>query len=85
MISPRKIDIQYFIRGIKEYRVTQIKRDLIKVEIVKGQDFTKNTIESIRRQILNGCHNEEIKVEVDLVQKIKRNTAKMRTVASLVK
>lgn len=85
LISPRKVDIQYFVGGVGEYAVTQVRRDLIKVEIVKGEGFNESTIESVRDQILVGCLNEKIDVDVELVQRIKKSSGKMRTVASMIK
>jgi phenylacetate-CoA ligase len=83
-ISPRRINLLDSVKGVKEYATTQVSRDLIRVEIVKNGDFGEDTVESIKRQVRNGCLGEAVKVDVDLVQEIKRRAGKIRTVTSLV-
>jgi len=84
-ISPRKINLLDSVKGVREYVTIQLKKDILKVQVVKDKDFTENTIESIKRQILKGCLGESIKIDVELVEKIKKNAGKIRTVMSLIK
>jgi phenylacetate-CoA ligase len=84
-ISPRRINLLDAVKGVKEYTTTQLKKDLIQVQFVKNRDFTEDTIESVKRQIHKGCLEEAIKVDVELVREIRRNSGKIRTVISLVK
>jgi phenylacetate-CoA ligase len=83
-ISPRRINLLDSVKGVKQYVTTQLKRDLIRVEVVKDRDFEENTVESIKKHIREGCLGEAVNIEVELVGKIKRNTGKIRTVVSLV-
>jgi phenylacetate-CoA ligase len=84
-VSPRKINVLDKLKGVKEYNIIQYKEDFIKVKIVKNDDFTENTIESIKTQILKGCQEDNIKIEIELVKEIERNSGKIRTVTSLIK
>ncbi|TKJ38106.1 MAG: hypothetical protein CEE38_04940 [Planctomycetes bacterium B3_Pla] len=84
-VSPRKINLLDSVKGIKEYVTIQLKKDLIKVEVVRSQDFTEDAVESIKKQIRQGCMGEAVDVNVELVMKIKRKPGKIRTVISLVK
>ncbi|UCC99855.1 MAG: phenylacetate--CoA ligase family protein, partial [Phycisphaerales bacterium] len=81
-ISPRRINLLDTVKGIDEYITTQIARDVIRIEAVKNADFAADTIESIKKQIRSGCLGEDIKVEVEFVEKIKRKAGKIRTVTS---
>jgi len=84
-ISPRRINLLDSVKGIREYMTIQLKKDLIKVKVVKGRGFTEDTVEYVKRQIHKGCLEEAIKVDVEIVDQIARKSGKIRTVISLVK
>jgi phenylacetate-CoA ligase len=83
-ISPRRINLLDAVRGIREYKTTQLRRDLIEVEAVKSEEFTETTIESIKAHILEGCLGETISIVVKMVPSLERTPGKIRTVTSLV-
>ena len=84
-ISPRRINLLDSVKGIEQYVTTQLRRDLIRVEVVKNRDFTDDTIDSIKSLIMEGCLGEAINIDVELVEEIRKNSGKIRTVISLVK
>jgi len=86
MVSPRHINIIEDIPGVGAYRTIQEKIDLIRVLLVKDESFSAHTVKEIKKRILEGCHNEKIKVDVKLVDAVKpEENGKVRTVISKVK
>ncbi len=83
IISPRNINVLEGIPGILQYQTIQEKRDKFFVKVVKGKEFTENTIEQIRNIIEAGCLGEDVSVQVEIVDEIpKERTGKIRTIIS---
>jgi phenylacetate-CoA ligase len=83
VISPRNINFLENVKGILEYRIIQKKLDTILIQITKGPEFSENTISQTKDEIRNGCLNEDITIDVEIVDKISRDkSGKTRAVIS---
>ena len=83
VISPRNINFLENVKGISEYRIIQKELDRILLQIVKGIDFSENTISQAKNVIRNGCLDEDIGINVEFVEKIPRDkSGKKRAVIS---
>ncbi len=86
VISPRNINFLENVRGISEYRIIQKTQDKILVQIIKGTEFSENTVSEAEKEIRNGCLNEDITINVEIVEKIPRDkSGKTRAVVSELK
>lgn len=73
------------IQGIAHCKIIQEKRDVIKVQIVKGKYFLEDIPDRIKKDILNAL-GETLHIEIEILDKIPRdNTGKFRPVVSKVK
>lgn len=69
---------------IAQFKVIQEKKDLIKVQIVMGRNFSQETIEQVKREIKNVL-GEDINIEIEIVNEIpKEKSGKVRSVVSRV-
>lgn len=85
-ISARNIGTLEYIDGIARCRIIQEQKDKIIVQIVKGRNFSQETIKQVREKILRGCLGEDVKIVVKLVEGIpKDKSGKIRMVMSKVK
>jgi len=85
-ISARNIGTLEYIDGIARCRIIQEQKDKIIVQIVKGRNFSQETIKQVREKILRGCLGEDVKIVVKLVEEIpKDKSGKIRMVMSKVK
>jgi len=86
VISPRNINFLENVRGISKYRIIQKTQDKILVQIIKGPEFSENTVSQAEKEIRNGCLNEDITISVETVEKIpKDKSGKTRAVVSELK
>jgi len=86
VISPRNINFLENVKGILEYRIIQKKLDTILIQIRKGTEFSENTISQTKDEIRNGCLNEDITIDVEIVDEISRDkSGKTRAVVSELK
>jgi phenylacetate-CoA ligase len=69
---------------IAQFKVLQEKRNLIKVQIVKGKGFSQETIDSVKGNIKNAL-GEDMHIEVEIVNEISREAGKVRSVVSKVR
>jgi phenylacetate-CoA ligase len=84
-ISPRGTRLRH-IPGITEFRVIQEEKDRFKVQVVKGKEFSEDTISQIEKQVKAVCLGENVRCEVELVKEIRRGrTGKLRRIVSKVK
>ena len=82
-ISPRMINAIENIPGVMSYRTIQETRGRIIVKLVKGNDFSENTVNEVQKQIKSGCLGEEIEVKVEIVKEIQRaSRGKIRAIIS---
>lgn len=73
------------VPGIAEYQIIQEKIDKIRVKIVKGKNFSQETIKRVETDI-NIVFKEAVQIQVDLVDEIYRDKLeKHRSVISKVK
>ena len=85
IVSPRNIGTLEYIDGITEFRIIQEKKDKIIVQIVKGKNFSRETIMQVEKEVLSGCLGENVRVMVRPVEEIPRKNGKIRMVMSKVK
>jgi len=85
MVSPYSlIYIMSNIPGISRYQIIQEEKDKILVLIIKGKEFTQNTITSIRRN-LEKALGKDVKIDIKIVNNITRDkSGKFRVVKSKV-
>jgi len=85
MVSPYSlIYIMRNIPGISRYQIIQEEKDKILVLIIKGKEFTQNTITSIRRN-LEKALGKDVKIDIKIVNNITRDkSGKFRVVKSKV-
>jgi len=69
---------------ISQFKVIQEKKNLIKVQIVKGKGFMEKTIDRVKRDIKNVL-GEDMHIEVEFVDEIPREAGKVRSVVSKIK
>lgn len=70
---------------IAQFKVIQERIDLIRVQIVKGEGFSQETIDSVKGNIKNAL-GEGMHIEVEIVNEIPREeSGKVRSVVSMVK
>jgi phenylacetate-CoA ligase len=85
IISPRTINTIEDIQGVIEYKTIQLKRDTFLVQVVPSKEFTDISKIRIGEMIKLGCLGEDIKVDVELVNKLPRErTGKLRAIVSNV-
>ena len=83
IISPRNINFLEYIEGIVEYRIIQKKQNKIVVQATKGINFSQKTITQIKDEIRNGCLDEDIEINVEIVDEMPREkSGKIRAVVS---
>ena len=86
VISPMVINNIEYVNGIESYKMIQEKKNKFKVLVVKDKDFSKKTVNDIKREIRKGCSDKKIIVDVKIVNKIPRDkSGKLRVVVSKVK
>ena len=70
---------------IAQFKVIQERKDLIKLQIVKGKGFSQETIDRVKKDIKNVL-GEDMNIEVEIVNEIPREkSGKVRSVTSKVK
>jgi phenylacetate-CoA ligase len=85
-ISPRMVNVIEDIPGVSQYKTIQESINRIIVKVVKGNGFSPNTLDQIKRHIVDGCLGEDVNVEVKLVGGIPlEGRGKLRAVISNVK
>jgi len=79
-ITPMTILVEYrgnIYKGISEYQIIQERPDLFVVKVVPTKDGFKNEKE-MRDRIKEACFGEDVTVEIELVDKIKKIGTKQR-------
>ena len=86
VLSPSTVRlILEFIPGISQFKLIQEKIDEIRVQIVKGKDFSQETIIQITKE-LKKLLGEEVHIETEIVDEISRGKSiKLQSVISKVK
>jgi phenylacetate-CoA ligase len=85
-ISPRNIGTLEYIDGIARWKIIQEKKDKIIVQIVKGENFSQETVEQVKEKVLRGCLGENVEIVIKLVEKIPEDrSGKIRMILSKVK
>jgi len=73
------------INQIAQFKVIQEKRDLIRLQIVKGKGFSQETINNLKKEV-NSVLGEEVTINIEVVEEILREkSGKVRSVVSKVK
>ncbi len=84
-ISPMNVNAFEDIRGIKEFRIVQTRRDHIVVEVLPSDSWTESLSNAIISRIKKGLGNHDVTVDAKPVSYIPRGpNGKMRTVISHV-
>ena len=85
-ISSRGSRLIKYIPGIIEFRIIQEEKDRFIVQVVKGKEFSEDSISQIKQQIRACCLGENVSCEVELVKELPRErTGKLRTIVSKVR
>jgi phenylacetate-CoA ligase len=73
------------ISGVQQIKVTQETLDLLRVEIVKGEGFTSNSVAQLGHHIYTALGRKDISVDFEFVDRIPQDkTGKIRAVVSKV-
>jgi phenylacetate-CoA ligase len=70
LISPRNVGSLEYVSGITSFKIIQERKDRIVVQVVKGKDFSLESINKIKEVILIGCFRENVDVIVKPVTQI---------------
>ena len=69
---------------IAQFKVIQERKDLIRVQIVRGKNFSQETVDRVKKSI-NTVLGEDVYIEVEIVDKIPREAGKVRSAVSKVR
>ena len=76
--------IKKYLHLLEEFKVTQVRRDLINIQIVKGDDYDPAHIEELLSDIRK-ILDEPITITIDLVEAIDTHgSIKRKAIESLV-
>ena len=75
LISPRNVGSLEYINGINNFKIIQEMKNKIVVQVVKGKDFSRETINKIKEVILSGCYRENVAVIVKPVKQIENDAS----------
>ncbi len=85
IISPRMINTIEDIKGVVEYKTIQLDRGTFLVRVVSNKEFSYESKIKIGEMIRLGCLGEDVKVDIELVDKLPRErTGKLRAIISNV-
>lgn len=85
LVSPRKIvPLVEITPGIEEFQVVQEKKDAVKIYVVKNESYSLEEEEKMINR-LSGLFKEDVVIEPEYVNEIKRKKGKLRIVYSKVR
>ncbi|MBU7011472.1 MAG: phenylacetate--CoA ligase family protein [Theionarchaea archaeon] len=85
LVSPRKIvPLVEITPGIEEFQVVQEKKDAVKIYVIKNESYSLEEEEKMINR-LSGLFKEDVVIEPEYVNEIKRKKGKLRIVYSKVR
>ena len=86
LLSARSINTMYDMADIRNYQIIQEKEDLFVFRFVPANKIlSASAKKEIIRRMKRGCHGEEVRIEFEMVDRIKRGrTGKIRAIISKV-